>query len=175
MDVDEQNSRTLLRRCLRQTLCERLLCLGILDHTGSDDDLVERIVKEVEEHSSFETMANTNETQPGKTLAEFQQRLRLANSTMEQIKAAGFLDVPDFKNQITSFSYLQDVVALNGIRWQFGTRSRTSRLLHPAKSQFRSPRQEMKTRVPCSIALVHSQIETVMILVSPMTKLQSIS
>lgn len=83
MDVYELNSRTLLRRCLRQTLRERLPGLSILDRAGSDDDLIERIVKEVEERSSFEQIADNSENQAGETLAEFQQRLQLKNNTVE--------------------------------------------------------------------------------------------
>lgn len=112
---DQESLRLLLSRCLRETLCERLLSIGILDHIGTDTELVERILWEIWDRQALDTMttdATTGRTNVGESVVDFQRCLRLAEPTVEQIRAAGFLDAVDMENQLVTFKDLQDVVSL---------------------------------------------------------------
>lgn len=53
----EQDSRILLSRCLRETLCERLVGLGVVEHIGKDNYLVERIIQEIGDREALDNMS----------------------------------------------------------------------------------------------------------------------
>lgn len=103
-------------RCQRNTLCERLLEFGELNHEGSHTDLIDRLVASILERQSMDrensTSVATVQPDVNASLQDLQRRLRLTQETIDEIKKNGFLDVEDMSTHIRTFGDLQQVVSL---------------------------------------------------------------